>query len=730
MGKPRGDRSDSGSASSSDDERGNDGDDTVIEPSRRRPIAAGPDPEFEFSDEETRRAVPGVIRDGSDSSEWSDSGDGGGVEELDLANMPKWLEDIKNNVEATSTTTPRTPSPLARRTKSPRTPSLRRRRRRPSGPEEALVAVGEVISVVGDVVVVQSLPGLEPMDEASVLCLETRQGLGAIEEVFGPVAAPLHATRVPAARRSGPASAAAGGNEAAAAGRETTDDDATDDANDVGDDVTPDVKVGARVFAVEGRRRALDTRGLRAKGYDNSGQNDEEVADDEEFSDDEREAEAKRKRKQKKRGAEGDARGGAARDGGLAAAAAAAGGGAAPEFRGGGRGGRGGRGAPRGRARGRGGTWVPARASSRDADGVHERGCSRRVPGAAPDGPARSNPAVAGERRLFGRPSERAPGGASRADDAPAADVVPAADDAPGAGGGDDTSAGVRPAAPAGELAAGPALAAPAAEVNNEKYLRTFRSHAPQAHARALETRSTQASVSRSPALTFFSAPRASHRGPDGVRVERRRRALVRVASPTSRRCRACGWWRMTPARAGRTCSTSATTTRLAISGTSWKSRTASASARRWRRSRMPCTTTAPGELRARTIPDRARSRSREARGRTRPRRARSPAACTRTARPRGRPRAGACEWRRPGAAPAQLRGARARVGAARVFGRRVCGRADGRHAARAGERAARGPGFERRRRRRAVAPGLAGEWWGESAALRVRASRGAAGGL
>ena len=357
IGKPRGDRSDSGSASSSDDERGNDGDDVVIAPSRRRPIAAGSDPEFEFSDEETRRAVPGVIRDGSDSSEWSDSSDDEDAEELDLANMPKWLEDIKNNVksdfddDAAHAEPPRTKNEIAADAVPPPPPPP------PVGPDEALVAVGDVISVVGDVVVVQSLPGIEPMDEESVLCLETRKGLGAIEEVFGPVAAPLYALRVPAARPPG--------ERPAAGGNEKNGDDATDDAKDVGGlsdlvsappgaapssaasvgntgEGTLDVKVGARVFAVEGRRRALDTRGLRAKGYDNSGQNDEEVADDEEFSDDEREAEAKKKRKQKKRGAEGDARGGAVRDGGLAAAAAAAGGGTAPEFRGGGRGGRGG----------------------------------------------------------------------------------------------------------------------------------------------------------------------------------------------------------------------------------------------------------------------------------------------------------------------------------------------------------------------------------------------------
>ena len=89
--------------------------------------------EFEFSDEETRRAIPGVIRDGSESSEWSDSessdddagdrrGRGGDsdsdVEALDLANMPKWLEDIKNGIEpdeldAVSVDPPRTKNELA-----------------------------------------------------------------------------------------------------------------------------------------------------------------------------------------------------------------------------------------------------------------------------------------------------------------------------------------------------------------------------------------------------------------------------------------------------------------------------------------------------------------------------------------------------------------------------------------------------------------------------------------
>ena len=37
----------------------------------------------------------------------------------------------------------------------------------------------------------------ETLDEESVLCTRDRRGLGAIEEVFGPVSAPLYALRLP-----------------------------------------------------------------------------------------------------------------------------------------------------------------------------------------------------------------------------------------------------------------------------------------------------------------------------------------------------------------------------------------------------------------------------------------------------------------------------------------------------------------------------------------------------
>jgi len=310
-GAPAGDRSDTDSDADSDDDS-----DADAPPSGA--------PEFEFSDEETRRRIPGVIRDGSDSSEWSDSSDDEDVEELDLENMPKWLEDIKNGVksdfddDAAHSEPPRTKNEIAADAVPPPLPPPH------VGPDEPVAHLGHVTSVVGDTVVVQSLPGSEPIDEESVLCLESRLGLGAVEEVFGPVTAPLYALRLPGKANKTTAPTREGEPEGAAG-------DAAEDATEEEDPaiiVAREVRVGTRVFVVEGRRRALETKGLHTKGYDNSGQNDEEVAEDDEFSDDEKEAEAKKKRRQKKRGANGEAVGagrGSTHDGGLAAAAAAAG---------------------------------------------------------------------------------------------------------------------------------------------------------------------------------------------------------------------------------------------------------------------------------------------------------------------------------------------------------------------------------------------------------------------
>ena len=114
-----------------------------------------------------------------------------------MDNMPRWLEDIKNGVDrdldddACHAEPPRTKNEIPAETRPPPPPPP------PVAPDEAIVPIGDVVSVVGDVVVVQSLPNTPPLDEESILCLETRQGLAAIEEVFGPVAAPLYAFRAP-----------------------------------------------------------------------------------------------------------------------------------------------------------------------------------------------------------------------------------------------------------------------------------------------------------------------------------------------------------------------------------------------------------------------------------------------------------------------------------------------------------------------------------------------------
>ena len=213
--RKKGDRSDSSDAGSSSDDDDSDDDDDAP---NARPSTEGA--EYEFSDGEGAAPnYPAIIRDGDDSSEWSDSSDED-VEALDMDNMPRWLEDIKNGVDrdldddACHAEPPRTKNEIPAETRPPPPPPP------PVAPDEAIVPIGDVVSVVGDVVVVQSLPNTPPLDEESILCLETRQGLAAIEEVFGPVAAPLYAFRAPSDPSVGTVSGegAEGGAEGGASG--------------------------------------------------------------------------------------------------------------------------------------------------------------------------------------------------------------------------------------------------------------------------------------------------------------------------------------------------------------------------------------------------------------------------------------------------------------------------------------------------------------------------------
>ena len=271
---------------------------------KNNPPADGP-PEFEFEDDDDDDDDGND--GGSSSSEWSSSSSSGAVldddedddddsdsvESLDAADLPDWLKRVKDGP-------PKSADEFddAAHVEPPRTRNEIVKERPKSVPEvsdgEEIRLIGKVMSRVGDVVVVQSAPGGakpkrsvgdddgeeedEPLDEDSVLCLRDRRGLGAIEEVFGPVSSPLYSLRLPSK---------------------------ADCAS------TPDVRVDDEVFVVVGRSRRIPTKGLYKKGYDASGKDDEEVGEDEEFSDDEAEAAAKAAKKKpgnKKRLAGGGAR--------------------------------------------------------------------------------------------------------------------------------------------------------------------------------------------------------------------------------------------------------------------------------------------------------------------------------------------------------------------------------------------------------------------------------------
>ena len=274
----------------------------------KNPAGSDGPPEFEFEDDEggadaddgassssewsSSSSSDAALDDGADDDEDSDS-----VESLDAADLPEWLKRVKDGPpksadefdDAAHVQPPRTRNEIVK--EGPKSvPEV--------GDGEEIRLIGKVMSRVGDVVVVQSAPGAkqkrsaggghdgggggdddedEPLDEDSVLCLRDRRGLGAIEEVFGPVSSPLYSLRLPSK---------------------------ADCAS------TPDVRVDDEVFVVVGRSRRIPTKGLYKKGYDASGKDDEEVGEDEEFSDDEVEAAVKAAKKQgnKKRPAGGGAR--------------------------------------------------------------------------------------------------------------------------------------------------------------------------------------------------------------------------------------------------------------------------------------------------------------------------------------------------------------------------------------------------------------------------------------
>nr|CAN75706.1 hypothetical protein VITISV_031419 [Vitis vinifera] len=135
-------------------------------------------------------------------------------------------------------------------------------------PHHQTLPVGVVSSIIGAKVIVEGAEKHKPLTEGSILWItESRSPLGLIDEIFGPVKNPYYVVRY-----NSDSEVPAGINE------------------------------GTFIsFVPQFANHILNERNLYKKGYDASGENDEEVSDVE-FSDDEEEAEHKRTLKMIKRG--------------------------------------------------------------------------------------------------------------------------------------------------------------------------------------------------------------------------------------------------------------------------------------------------------------------------------------------------------------------------------------------------------------------------------------------
>ncbi|CAL1374075.1 unnamed protein product [Linum trigynum] len=128
--------------------------------------------------------------------------------------------------------------------------------------------VGLISSVLGTQVIVEGIEKHNPLNEGSILWLtEKRSPLGLIDEIFGPVKNPFYAVRF------------------------NSESEAPEGISE-----------GALIsFVPEFAGFVLSDQNLYKKGYDASGENDEELSDEVEFSDDEKEAEYRRMQKMAKR---------------------------------------------------------------------------------------------------------------------------------------------------------------------------------------------------------------------------------------------------------------------------------------------------------------------------------------------------------------------------------------------------------------------------------------------
>ncbi|XP_010323717.1 H/ACA ribonucleoprotein complex non-core subunit NAF1 isoform X2 [Solanum lycopersicum] len=134
-------------------------------------------------------------------------------------------------------------------------------------PHHQMQPVGVVSSTIGAQVVVEGVEKHTPLCDGSILWItESRFPLGIVDEIFGPVKNPYYIVRY-------------------------------NSENEVPPGIHPGTLIS---FVPEFSSYILNDNSLYKKGYDASGENDEEASEDE-FSDDEKEAEHRRMLKMKKR---------------------------------------------------------------------------------------------------------------------------------------------------------------------------------------------------------------------------------------------------------------------------------------------------------------------------------------------------------------------------------------------------------------------------------------------
>ncbi|KAI3774187.1 hypothetical protein L1987_48732 [Smallanthus sonchifolius] len=137
-------------------------------------------------------------------------------------------------------------------------------------PHHQTLPVGVILSIMGAQVIVEGVEDHNPLNEGSILWItESRSPLGVVDEIFGPVKNPYYIIRY---------------------NSET--------------EIPTGIQQGCLIsFVPEFADHVLNSNNnLYKKGYDASGENDEELSDELEFSDDEKEAEYKKMLKMSKRG--------------------------------------------------------------------------------------------------------------------------------------------------------------------------------------------------------------------------------------------------------------------------------------------------------------------------------------------------------------------------------------------------------------------------------------------